>query len=84
MREILFMDGMIHFQQVKPEMCDCLLVKFSQVQDSVSKGNRIARGRSLTTFQSQNIAAKHSARYTASLQTVKLLVFNYVSFLHHL
>ena len=84
MREILFMDGMIHFQQVKPEMCDCLSVKFSQVQDSVSKGNKIARGRSLTTFQLQKFAAKHWARYTARLQTMKVLVFNLSSFLHHL
>ena len=69
---ILFMAKIIHFQQVKPEMCYCLSVKFSQLWDSVSKGNRVARGRSLTTFQLQNFAAKYSALYTATLQTMKL------------
>ena len=41
---ILFMANMIHFQQVKPEMCNCFLVKFSQVQDSVSKGTELQEG----------------------------------------
>ena len=70
------MTGRLHFHKVKPEIRDSL-VKFSQAQDSVSKLKRHQNcrlgGRSLTTFQLPNFAAKHSTCLTKKRSKLQLL-----------